>query len=223
MYSLLSVLVVTSSSMIIYNSYKFLSKVIKNNDERTVYILRGLPGSGKNCYIQNYIKFHNLKEDKYVICGVNDILNIDNKNYKYNPRNIPKAYSYCFDDFFQSLTQLVPYIFVNNVNSQGWEYINYINLAKYFNYKVKIIEIGCPTDHYIEYFNKRSVSKEPLSTSRSFYDRWENDKQSFIVDPYESDHEGDSLPYPKVSLHELDRQLDSISKYNLKLTNKKYN
>ena len=42
------------------------------------------------------------------------------------------------------------------------------------------------------------------------------DKNARIVIPYESDHEGDSLPCPKRSKHSLDVELDNIEKKHTK-------
>ena len=124
----------------------------------------------------------------------------------------------CLKDFIDSLVSGRKVIFVNNPNSLTWEYHNYITLAKQYDYRCEIIEIDCPTPEHVNYFNERCYYKVSLPTSKSLYDRWEKDSEATVVAPYDEDFieelssfPGDSLPYPKRTLEELDDELDTIA------------
>ena len=180
----------------------------------TVYILRGLPGSGKSCWIENFID-ENCIEDLSIICSANEFFLDEKGFFKFNPRDLPQAYSKCFNKFMNALKENRSYIFINNPNAQYWEYENYETIAKFFKYQIKIIEIDCPSEAHIEYYNSRCNTNVPSNTSLSLYKRWEEDVISEKIDPFIESFEGDCLPFPLVSKEILDKQLDDyMSKKN---------
>ena len=176
---------------------------------KTVFIFRGLPGTGKKTLIDKWIHQHRLKKTDYVICSNDDFFKEEegNKYTSYNFNQLPQAQNWCQSSYIEALSEKLPYIFISNTNSEYWEYENYTTLAKLFSYKVVIIEIDCPSDNYIEYFNHRASNKLPLSTCKALYKKWEPNNNSIVVPPYESDHEGDSLPFPKTTKAKLDKEL----------------
>ena len=211
MYLLLFFGLFASGFTVIYKTIQFIAYIW--NTQKTLFIVRGLPGSGKTTWINKVINKKKLREDSYSICSSDDFFIEDNK-YNYNPRELPKAHSACLTEFILSIQANIPFIFLNNTNAQGWEYENYVYLAENKGYKIKVIEIECPDNGYVEYFNRRCKYKVPLSTCNLLRDRWEGDETTHMVIPYESDHEGDSLPYPKRSKKSLDDELDIIEKSN---------
>ncbi len=210
------------------SSFIFFCRILKTlyhhfTNKRTLIIMRGLPGSGKTSLINHYISKNKLKQKNYSICSADDFFLEDDGKYKFNPRELPKAHSACLTDFIFSLQTNIQYIFLNNPNAQSWEYENYVYLAENKGYVVKVVEIECPGHNYIEYFNNRCKYPVPLSTCNLLHDRWEEDENAHTVIPYESDHEGDSLPCPKVTKEKLDDELNEIqAKNKFKLQAKKW-
>ena len=126
--------------------------------------MRGLPGSGKTKFITNFIKNKSLKD-----CAICSFLTY----YDGNPRILPQAYSNCFGEYMNLVFSEKEYIFVDNPNIQEWELLNYINLARLYDYNVTIYSINTPDIRYLEYFMSRSSYKPSLKTIKSMNDRWE--------------------------------------------------
>ena len=220
MYSLIYTLYATTTILfsykLLYFTYSYLNGNFKNL--KTVFILRGLPGSGKKTLIDKLItnlsNNYSLKESDYLICSNHDYFLTNSNSNKYSNYNIselPRASANCLNTYIEGLSDNLPYIFISNTNSQYWEYENYLELAKLFGYKVKVLELECPSDNYISYFCDRSKNKVPFSNCKTYYKQWESNPNDILITAYESDHEGDSLPYPKKSKEQLDRELDEIS------------
>ena len=173
---------------------------------KQVYIVRGLPGSGKTYFIQHLIT-NKLIHDNFISIGFKDF-------FDGNPRNVPKAYNKCFGAFMNEIYTGRHVIFIDNPNIELWEYENYIIYAQSKGYKVQVIEIDCPDERYLEYFYSRSNSKMSEELLKSQYQRWEKDCNSLIIEPYVEinlEENGDSLPYPKVTKEELDKDMDDYS------------
>jgi len=99
-------------------------------------------------------------------------------------------------------------------------YANYISLAYAYNYKVTIIEICCPDEEHLHYFNKRSIHNPPYSYSKNIYIDWDEDDNSIKLEPYLGNFKGplpgDSLPaYPPITKKQLDNELDKYREQNL--------
>lgn len=187
----------------IYNYIKPTRKV--------VYILRGLPGSGKTKWVQNALIDRNIKGSYEIISSNYFFMKKDNRNtFKLNPSEVPMSHSSCLNDYIQNLIAKTDTIFFNNINSQKWEYQNYISLAKIFNYDVEIIELGCDDINHVEYYKDRSKIEVPLKVCKGLYNKWEYDSRSEIIPAYIENFPGDSFPYPKKTKKELDNELDCI-------------
>jgi predicted kinase len=158
--------------------YKFIHKIFLK--PKYLYILRGLPGSGKTTYINNFLQQSNI--NNYSIHNFEDF-------YKDNPREISKCYSDCLGNFISNLYLKTEYIFIDNPNIQYWEYENYIILGKAHNYKIVIIDIECPDIKYIDLFKERcNTNKGNNFISRrnilNMYERWEENYDSYKIEPY---------------------------------------
>jgi len=176
---------------------------------REVIIVRGVPGCGKN----NYIYEREHESDGNFAIVSNDDFFTKNKDYTFNRKDISKAENSCFEQFSNFLNIGVPRIYVENVNNKNWMYVNYILLASYFKYNVSIVEIECPDEQHLNYFNRRSTHNVPMSYSKNVFHDWDEDKNSNKVDAYIGDYdgppEGDCLPpYPSITTKDLDIELD---------------
>jgi len=204
------VLYTFGSVLILASSLCYLIGQCIGNSSKTkgiVFILRGVPGSGKNTWIQNYITCTEIK--RYSILSANDHFIETDGAFHFNPRELPKAHAKCFRSFFRTLKKGCPYIFITNPNAQVWEYENYEAVALHHGYTVHIIELPCSDEEGVEFFRERSAHKIPLTNCKAMYDRWQSDEEAECEEE-DISYNGDSLPTPRWTREALDIQLDQI-------------
>ncbi len=208
-----------ASSLYLLHQIMVCTKAMCRRRQKRVIIMRGLPGAGKTTQINKLCYFKNIKKPDYRICSADNYFFKNKKReYLFNPRELPRAHQECLNRFIHSLDCKIPYIFVDNVNAQYWEYENYLSLAKRAGYQVMILEVDCPSENYVEYFKDRASKAVPLTTCQSYYNRWEDNRLSKVVIPYDGDCLGDSLPYPKRTKDQLDTELDQLHQRNKMMT-----
>ncbi len=177
----------------------------ENNKEYVVNIIRGVPGSGKKllAYSMEYKKYR-----PFSICYANDYFKKPGGVYEYNRYEQDRANSYCYNKFVNSINDSIANIYVLGYFEEPWMYQNYMDLAESSGYKVNIIEMFCPNEDYLAYFNKRSQHNIPMKASLRMYDNWVFDKSAKIQEPFLEELEGDCMPaYPRPSIAQLDKEL----------------
>ena len=158
-----------------------------------LYILRGVPGSGKE-----YMIYHmeQNKSTRFGICDRHEYF-FNNGEYTFNSKEIGQAESHSRRACIKLMTSNTPRIYVTDYFEQIWKYDTYIDLAIVNGYKIKIIEMRCPDIDHLQYFNKRSPLKPPYTKSKNSNDKWEVDPRAFIQEPYIELFEGDTIPQRK--------------------------
>jgi predicted kinase len=132
-----------------------------------VYIVRGLPGSGKSTKVKTL-----LGNKQYVICSADNFFVDSSGRYSFVPSLIKDAHKYCQERFLKAIRNNIPTIIVDNTNTQKWEYQYYLNLADQYDYDVEIIDLfdGGLSDEELAKRNIHNVPKEAISRMRA---RWE--------------------------------------------------
>jgi len=146
---------------------------------RWLFILRGLPGSGKSTYakrLQN--KYHLLGGFSSVICSTDFYFTRPDGIYDWNFKLLKEAHQWCFNQVVQAMSDNIDYgdctlVILDNTNLAKWEFENYLQLAKENNYTVKIKTIGEFTDEKLEEYAKRNVHKVSLETIKKMRDKYE--------------------------------------------------
>ena len=109
-------------------------KIMKN-----LYIVRGLPGSGKSTFARSIAKSYQVFEaDQYFMKG---------GKYNFDPTKLKDAHSDCKnrvarrmrENLFNSI--FFSNIVVSNTFTQDWEMKFYRNIAKRYGYKVHTIVV----------------------------------------------------------------------------------
>ena len=155
-----------------------------HNNERTtmiwptMFILRGLPGSGKSHLAQ--IISSAWKADISIVSA--DQYFTYAGQYIYNRRKLTQAHYHCLEKckiFLSRKTRRT--IVVDNTHSQRWEYVPYLQLAQLHEVAVYILEIPCADKAQARFYHSRNVHNVPLKTIYNMRRRWEPDPYAVMI------------------------------------------
>ena len=103
--------------------------------EKTLTLLRGVPGSGKSTFAK-------MITNNYSICEADQFFYDKEGNYNFDPTRLKAAHEWCrfhvetrMKDN-QNNPQYYPNIVVSNTFPKEWEMSDYFDLAKKYGYKV---------------------------------------------------------------------------------------
>ena len=102
---------------------------------KNLYIIRGLPGSGKTTMADALVA---LAPDKVVRLEADDFFIDDNGEYQYDASSIKLAHYYCKQAFYDAISKGFD-IIISNTSVKPFEWNEYKSLAEQENYKVHII------------------------------------------------------------------------------------
>jgi hypothetical protein len=137
-----------------------------------MFIMRGLPGAGKDFQIANFLLSKDCEPEDYVVCSADDYFYDDKGDYNHDFRKLPRAHNECLDKALKALYERKPFVFISNTNTCTWEYQHYIRAGILGGYEVKIVDIydGDCTD---EELVKRNAHGVPLAGIQAMRARWE--------------------------------------------------
>lgn len=98
---------------------------------KTLYIVRGIPGSGKSTFAKSLGGTHFEADMFFMVDG----------EYKFDGSKIKEAHKWCQDNVHTAMllnntALLNPVIVVSNTFTQEWEMEPYYQMADYFDYTV---------------------------------------------------------------------------------------
>ena len=120
-----------------------------------VWIMRGIPGAGKDTFIDKELKSF----DPIIICC--DDKHMVNGTYQFDKNKAEEYHNQCLFDFVDALRQRQN-IVVNNTNIRMFELAPYYRLAQAFGYEVQIVQFMCDPELGIA----RNVHNVPPETVR---------------------------------------------------------
>jgi len=102
---------------------------------KKVFILRGLPNSGKSTLAKE------LAGDSGLICEADDYFRNKKGEYNFNPKELPMAHDKCQKLFRGGLEVGQSPIIVSNTSTQEWEFEEYMADAKMHGYMVFVFVV----------------------------------------------------------------------------------
>ncbi|MEC8325750.1 MAG: ATP-binding protein [Pseudomonadota bacterium] len=132
---------------------------------KQVFILRGLPGSGKSHYAQSLCdEMVNGDEGQFVICSTDDFF-ISDGQYRFDKAKLSEYHNLNLARFIRALSQQIPLVILDNTNIKKWEFIAYAEAAYALGYQVKEVVVGEIKDKAMQHlYYQRNIHKVPLKT-----------------------------------------------------------
>ncbi|KPV94594.1 MULTISPECIES: ATP-binding protein [unclassified Pseudoalteromonas] len=132
---------------------------------KQVFILRGLPGSGKSHYAQSLCdEMVNGDEGQFVICSTDDFF-ISDGQYRFDKAKLSEYHNLNLARFIRALSQEIPLVILDNTNIKKWEFIAYAEAAHALGYQVKEVVVGEIKDKAMQHlYYQRNIHKVPLKT-----------------------------------------------------------
>lgn len=137
-------------------------------------ILRGLPGSGKNYYIDKYLddKYEQTNYFQWVHCSADDYFCAGNV-YLWSSSLLGAAHTRSQEMAKQACIKGIELVIINNTNVTFKEMTRYIEIAENYDYEVKIIDLydSGLTDQQLAERNSHNVPIEVIAHMRAKYIR----------------------------------------------------
>lgn len=133
---------------------------------KQVFILRGLPGSGKTHYAHNLAdELVAGDESQYLICATDDYFYDQNGEYHFDKFKLPQYHNLNLARFINALSQGLPLVIVDNTNIKKWEFVAYAQAATALGYQVKEVVVGEIKDKSLQHlYAKRNTHGVALKT-----------------------------------------------------------
>ena len=125
--------------------------------KRTLFIIRGLPGSGKSTLGETLAPGHCYAADDYFVG--------DDGVYRFDPRKLSDAHAQCVQNVGNAMRDGTDLVAVANTFSESWEADRYSWLAQKHGYTVFVVE--CQS-------NFGSIHNVPERTIARMRRRWQS-------------------------------------------------
>lgn len=126
-----------------------------------MFILRGLPGSGKSTKVAEIVK---NTVGSVEVCSADTYFIRPDGIYDWVGASVGRAHRWCYDRARGSMMRGCPFIIIDNTNIRRSEFAPYLDLAEEFKYEVEEIVVGKFDEESCKIYAERNVHKCPLET-----------------------------------------------------------
>ncbi len=133
-----------------------------------LYIIRGLPGSGKNTLGENLADWNDSRLDHEVFAA-DDYFVDDDGVYRFDPSKLPEAHAQCQENVKRALrSHWAAVVVVANTFTQRWEMEPYLAMSD----EVTVIDLfdAGLTDEALAARNTHGVPVEAIRAMRARYE-----------------------------------------------------
>ena len=131
-----------------------------------VFVLRGIPGSGKSTFIEALLKELGIPRQSMLVCSADHFFMVDGE-YRFDPAKLPAAHGACKRAFVEALQAAVrcqpgapEVIVVDNTNLSAVEMAPYVEFGQAYGATVQVVTIECDP----EVAQARNVHGVPAAT-----------------------------------------------------------
>lgn len=110
--------------------------------EKNLFIMRGLPGSGKSYWAEQIQIHYGLRDCS--IMSADNYFYTSAGEYAFDPTKLDAAHMSCYRAVSKAAHSNLPHVIVDNTNVSRAEFTPYVMLAKAFDYKVYLVHVVCP-------------------------------------------------------------------------------
>jgi predicted kinase len=121
---------------------------------RRVFLLSGVPGSGKSHYVNN-----NLIGVSATVVSADDFF-MQSGEYRFDARRLGDAHAACLRKFVEAVKNGDEVVAVDNTNTTAIEMSPYVALAAAYGYEIAVVRILCGD---LELAARRNLHGVPLA------------------------------------------------------------
>ena len=125
--------------------------------EKILYIVRGIPGSGKSTFAKTLSDNH-YEADMYFLD--------QESNYVFDGTKVKNAHAWCLDKVKTDMVDGKDKVVVSNTFTQDWEMDPYFEIAKDYGYKVFSIIV----ENRHEGVNKHGVPEDKIEQMKNRFE-----------------------------------------------------
>lgn len=163
---------------------------------KRLYILRGLPGSGKSHYVRTVLS-DKYPDQEISVCSADKYWEM-NGGYDFSAESLKAAHASCQMCAERSMANGIPIVVIDNTNIKREHYLYYLGLAKLHNYSVIEVIVGRVSHEAAEVYKKRQIHNVP----HHVYDR--------MIRDFDRTDEGITLGYGDCDFCQQGWRLDPI-------------
>jgi len=137
---------------------------------KTMFVMRGLPGSGKSTIVNQIQNFH----PQAVVCSADQYFIDENGHYAFDARLIKEAHQWSQSKAKEACEADTHIVIIDNTGVKRWELVPYFKVASQNNYAVVLVEPKTPWKFKVNELVKRNVHQVDMFILNKRIKDWEN-------------------------------------------------
>lgn len=127
---------------------------------KTLYLIRGLPGSGKSTFASELVP-------EFLVCEADKYFVVDGE-HRFDSTKLKDAHNWCqkIVETYMENGETYPKIAVSNTFTREWEMDPYFDLAEKYGYRVFSVIV----ENYHGNYSTHNVSDETLNKMRNRFE-----------------------------------------------------